>query len=430
MSTVSPVRYRYYTADLLSNQIISEIPFKGVNYEKVIRKAGRFSGNIPFIRATAGLDLYEATMPGRTGLYVMRNDVCVWGGIIWGRSYDAVSKQLTIDASEFTSYLYHRNIWQTLIYGSEFFGIYSYQVSNGVATITTETPHGYSVGTYVAVTFTNPAVNGSFEVTEIVSDVSFRFETTSGNVALARSSSGAVRSLIDTYSLTRDIVERTFNDFATVNFANEEIEPARRYNISVISKNRSNGFVTLKTQDSHDVIPGQDIQVVDVDINLNGDHLVTSAPDDKTIVYELFGNDIPTQTLSGIITLNVLKKGLAVTVGDPFAAIATIFTDRPHGLSVGQIVYVQNVDPFNNEISPSFNGRYVVTGVPNTTSFSYSTVGVIPVDPNSGQGAVQGGTVSAGSRFIYGEYGGFAYNSDIDISLAPPVRADTLRSAK
>jgi hypothetical protein len=74
--------YRYFLTDLLTNNIISEIPFKSVSYERTNRKAGAFSGTIPYIPATSGLNLYESTMPGRTGLYIMRNDVCVWGGII------------------------------------------------------------------------------------------------------------------------------------------------------------------------------------------------------------------------------------------------------------------------------------------------------------------------------------------------------------
>jgi hypothetical protein len=127
------VEYRYYLTDLLSNQVIAELPFTGVSYERVLRKAGGFSGSVPVIEATKKYDLYETTMPGRTGLYVLRNGQCVWGGIIWSRKYDESSKTLTVDASEFPSYFYHRFIWKTLSYGSEFIGITSFSIEDGIA---------------------------------------------------------------------------------------------------------------------------------------------------------------------------------------------------------------------------------------------------------------------------------------------------------
>jgi hypothetical protein len=184
MALQTSVEYRYFLTDLLSNAVISEIPFKGVSYQRVNRRAGEFSGDIPFIEATKGLDIYEATMPGRTGLYVMRNQVCVWGGIIWSRTYNVESKTLSVSASEFTSYFYHRNLWQTLQYGSEFIGIASYAVSGGVGTITTEVPHGFVVGQKVKITFTNPIVDGVQTITAVPAANQYRFTTSSAQVVL------------------------------------------------------------------------------------------------------------------------------------------------------------------------------------------------------------------------------------------------------
>ena len=160
MTIETQVEYRYFLTDLLSNDVISEVPFKGVSYERANRRAGAFSGSIPFIESTKGLNLYESTMPGRTGLYIMRNDVCVWGGIIWSRSYDAVSETLSVNGAEFMSYFYHRNIWQTIQYGSDFIGVSTFAVASGVGTIVTEFPQGFAVGQKIAVSFTNPIVDG------------------------------------------------------------------------------------------------------------------------------------------------------------------------------------------------------------------------------------------------------------------------------
>jgi len=122
MAIVKNIKYRYFLTDLLTNQIISEVPFTGVSYGRANRRAGDFTGDIAYIDATKDLNLYEATMPGRTGLYVTRNGVCVWGGMIWGRSYGVKDRKLNVRGAEFTSYFYHRNIWQTIQYGSNFIG--------------------------------------------------------------------------------------------------------------------------------------------------------------------------------------------------------------------------------------------------------------------------------------------------------------------
>lgn len=108
--------YRYFTVDLMSNRILMEIPFQKVSYERALKAAGGFSGEIPVIANTRHLGLYENTMPGQTALYITRNGVCVWGGIIWDRSYGVKSKVLQVAASEFTSYFYHRLIWKTFNY--------------------------------------------------------------------------------------------------------------------------------------------------------------------------------------------------------------------------------------------------------------------------------------------------------------------------
>lgn len=109
---IAPV-YRYFTADLLTNEILAEIPFRGVSWERALKGAGAFSGKIPITAETDSMDLYNTTMPGQTALYVVRNNVCVWGGIIWTRQYQFGSRDLAISASEFSSYFYRRNIWKT-----------------------------------------------------------------------------------------------------------------------------------------------------------------------------------------------------------------------------------------------------------------------------------------------------------------------------
>lgn len=364
MTLQQEVEYRYFLTDLLSNNIISEVPFKNVSYERANRRAGAFSGEIPFVEATKGLDLYEATMPGRTGVYIMRNGVCVWGGIIWSREYSVKDRTLSVEGAEFMSYLYHRQIWQTIQYGSNFIGVYSYEVSNGTATITTEFPHGFVAGDRVKIGFTNPTVDGVHTITSVPSSNSFRFSTTSAN-ASGLSISGAVRSLVDTYDFARDLVYRVSTDLGGLGFANEVIKPAKELQNSVISKQRSNNIVTLRMAEDHSVIPGQEIEVVEVDSRLDGIHTVTEVPDSRTVRYESIGSNIGLTSVAGIRSINVLSKSL-------ISNVATLTLEVAHGASTGQTVIVEGVDAFfTGRLDTTFNGRFTITGVPSSTSFYF-----------------------------------------------------------
>ena len=111
--TDTSVEYRYFITNIVTNQVIAEIPLTGVSYERGLKDAGSFSGTLSLSVETDGLDVYNSTLPGKNAIYVLRNGLCVWGGIIWTRSYDVVAKTVTINANEFTSYFQHRKIWKT-----------------------------------------------------------------------------------------------------------------------------------------------------------------------------------------------------------------------------------------------------------------------------------------------------------------------------
>jgi hypothetical protein len=261
---VTPADYRYYTVDLLTNNVIAEIPFTGVSYSRALSKAGSFSGDIPMIDATSSFNLYETTMPGKTALYVLRNGVCVWGGIIWSRSYSPANKTLTIDGQEFISYLYHRAVWQTLYYGSE--GVYcsKYQAGSGTATVFTDVDHGFAVGDKVRVASLNPAINGDHTITAIPSLASFSFAS-AATLSLSPSSTGLARTIVDSYEVVRDILGWLSDDFGDNQFINDEIKPASEIEYSIVNKSMTSGLATLTTSLPHDLIEGQLLEIIDVD---------------------------------------------------------------------------------------------------------------------------------------------------------------------
>jgi hypothetical protein len=409
-ATLTDVTYRYFLTDLVSNEVLAEVPFSGVSYERQLRKAGSFSGTIPVIAATSKLNLYESTMPGRTGLYVMRNDVCVWGGIVWARTYSESSKTLSVDASEFISYFYHRHIWQTLVYGSEFIGVSSFSVANGTATIVTEEAHGFKQDNFVKVTFTNPSVDGTHKILSVPTPTSFTYAVAGPNVLSTSITSGAVRKLIDTYDFVRDLLFQVATDISVTTdarpgfFANDVIEPGNTIEVPVISKKRDEGKVTLKTLEDHELVPGQEFELVEIDDSFNGYHTVVEVPDTKTVVFEDRGANIALTTLPGVRSFYITNKSLTNNV-------ATVTTHIPHGAGIGQRITLSGVDSFFSErLDENFDGNFTITATTsNTISYDLPNVRNIPST------AVSGGLLTTGSKLVYGTYGPYAANSDLGI---------------
>ena len=361
--------YRYYVVDILTNNVITEIPFSSVGFERALSKAGSFSGQIPVIEATNNLNLYESTMPGKTALYVLRNGACVWGGIIWSRSYSPSDKKLTVDAQEWISYLYHRAVWQTLFYGSEGIFCLKYQAFGGIAIVYTDVEHGFLVGDTVKINSLNSALNGTHEITA-VTPASFSFSSTA-NLSLSPSSTGIARTIVDSYDITRDILGWLSDDFGYNEFVNDPIKPGSENEYSIVNKVMTSGLATLTTSVPHDLIEGQLLEIVDVDATLNGYRIITAIPSSTSFSFQVVGStaSISSASVVGINTYNVITKATVTnvyTVGTKAASnnIITLTTTVAHDLSVGDEIAIEMVDT-------EFNGRYTVASVPSTTTFTY-----------------------------------------------------------
>ena len=368
---ITPAEYRYYTVDLLTNNVIAEIPFTGVSYERALSKAGSFSGTIPMIEATSSLNLYETTMPGKTALYVLRNGVCVWGGIIWSRSYSPSSKTLNVDGQEFISYLYHRAVWQTLYYGSEGVFCSKYQAASGTATVFTDVNHGFLVGDKVRVASLNPAINGDHAITATPSLASFSFAT-AATLALSPSSTGLARTIVDSYEVARDILGWLSDDFGDNQFINDEIKPASEIEYSVVNKVMTNGLATLTTSLPHDLIEGQLLEIIDVDAAIDGYRTISSISTSTSFTFQVEGSsaNVASAATSGLNTYNVTSKAIVnnlYSVTNKLASnnIVTLTTNVAHNLVPGDEVSIATVDS-------NLNGTYTVLTTPASNTFTYA----------------------------------------------------------
>lgn len=105
--------YRYLFCDLLTNAIIAELPLTGVSFTQQLNSAGSLSGSLLLTGLSEDYNVSNATIPGKCGLYVDRDGVLVWGGVIWGRSYASDTQHISIQAREFESYWERRRITST-----------------------------------------------------------------------------------------------------------------------------------------------------------------------------------------------------------------------------------------------------------------------------------------------------------------------------
>lgn len=103
--------YTYYLGNLVAGTISAALPFKNVTYGLQLNTPGTFTGTLAL--SDPGVNSMSPvtwTAPGKTALWIDRNGVLQWGGIIWGRSYDSTKFQMTVTGSTFDSYGQRRYI--------------------------------------------------------------------------------------------------------------------------------------------------------------------------------------------------------------------------------------------------------------------------------------------------------------------------------
>ena len=108
--------YRYLFADLLTNNIIAELDMTGVSFTQTLNAAGTFQGHILISGLSPAANASNATIPAKCAVYVDRDGVLVWGGVIWHRDYNSTSQTISITAQEFESYFNRRRIAATVGY--------------------------------------------------------------------------------------------------------------------------------------------------------------------------------------------------------------------------------------------------------------------------------------------------------------------------
>ena len=392
--------YRYFVTDIVSNTLLAEIPFQGVSYGRALKGAGSFSGNIPVIDKTASFNLYDSTMPGKTALYVTRNGICVWGGVIWSRNYNLISRTLDINASEWTSYLFRRRVWKTW---SHNLGA-TIVVSGGIGAVTLDPGYTYEIaaGSSVKMSFREVKdfpFDGFYTVRSSPAPTSTTFSIDAVGVANGTYPLVTVIVNTDTYDWVKSLIDSMLTDFTNLEFANDEIEPGLAEKVLITNKRISSGAATITTSTPHGLSPGQVVLIRNVDQTFNGQYIVASTPTATTLTYAKGGTVAPTAV--SVNTRTVTNKQLVDYV-------ATLTTSGSHGFSVGQRVVISGVDQ-GNSFSEILNGEYIILSATANT-FSYLTSGLVNIAPSA---VAAGATAVVTPYVLIGTYGPYTANSDI-----------------
>jgi hypothetical protein len=356
VTDTTTAQYRYFVTNLVTNQPIAEIPFKGVSYERALKGAGTFSGTIGNSPETASLSLYESTMPGRTGLYVVRDGVCVWGGIIWSRSYNVNERIVSVSASEFTSYFHHRRIWKT--WGQVFEA--TLESNEGLVKATLRSGSTYELKADSTVRFVfidegNQTYSGTYTVLApgtvvgdatvpaITSDV---FYTTNIRAAALPSLPNGTYEKVtvyvrtNTYDYVRALIDAMSEDFSQLEFSNTEIQPAKFTVANVLVKSVTQNVATLEVEDNVKLIPGQEVTIRNVDPIIDGVRSVSRVD----------GNIVTINNIGGFVeTENVVNQLYRITSRevepvDEQTSVVTVTTEEPHELYVGAFINVKGLD--------------------------------------------------------------------------------------
>ena len=531
MATETSVSYKYILTNLLTNKVIAEVPFVNVSWGRAIKSAGGFSGEIAVTEDTSYLNLYETTMPAKTGIYVMRNDVCMWGGIIWSRSYNAKDRKLSVSGLEFTSYFAHRKIWKTYTssfgatlvvpnesgsdatvtlsndsFGFEagsdvyisFTGQYvnlssffkignapdtesfqidpagrSYVINNvalkkGVATFTTKTNHGLSIGDQVTVSGIkldkkkypngNLRMNVTQTVTKIPTNNSFKAKidleqgltiTKSKQVARATFNGSlppgtytvTVACSLDTYEFARRMIDAIATDFTGTKYPNSAIEPGIAYAVDINGYGRSGNVGTITTEEPHELYQGQEFVIGSLSSDINGRYFALEIVDENTVTFVSEGEAFPFKLTSS--RANYLTKRKRRD------RIITYTTATAHDFEAGDYVSITNVPNTKQLVKDNaveskkvyeyykYVGNFLVVDTPSSKTFGVRAVDQ-KVDSKKDEVLTPNGLATVQPTLKVGSYGPFTNNSDIGITFeedfstttkSPPlIRGDEMQT--
>jgi hypothetical protein len=262
----------------------------------------------------------------------------------------------------------------------------------GVATITTATAHGWTVGNEIRVTGLDVDYNGYHTITAVDT---YSISYTSPTLTVSD-------NLNDDLWETRGSVN--LEDYVYEELTNK-VEWDADYRLANVSnKVLTSNLATLTTNTSHEFVVGDTLRVSGIDTSFDGTFKVTAVTD-TTLSYQKEASDVPTAAVSPAVQVFSLDSDsateyavyLEVPAGSPSVLlklakvfevigygskepayanvntsvlttrVATLTTDAPHSFKIDSSVVISNV-------GAPYDGTHIISGVPTTNTFTYTIV--------------------------------------------------------
>lgn len=398
--------YRYFLYDVLSNTFIAEVPFKNVSYGRAIKEAGEFRGSIPVTPETTNLDLYNSTLPGKTALYVLRDNVCVWGGMVWTRTYNIISREIEISGNEFPKYFHHRHAWST--WASDYEADVEVVDGVGTVTLTGGKTYDFTADIPVLITFANENLikyGNYFDIEASPAPTTTEFTFTAlddqGDPIPDLKDNGiTVNVHADTYHYVRSLLEQIRTDFVEIEPTNTEIAPATDLLLTIQSIARASNVATVTVADTSGIIKGMRVKIRNVGNGFDGYVVVTNVISATKFTYASTGSNYSDTAQTGQ-TATVIKKAVALD------GTVTLTTSSSHGFDANDVVVVKDVDTF-------VNGEYIIDSVTSNT-IVYVSYASLTEQTNTT------GTATVYPEVMVGTYGSYTANSDIGIAASTAI---------
>jgi len=187
--------YRYLFVDLLGNTVQAELPLTQVNFTQALNSAGSFQGSVLLTGLLPTTNVIAATVPAFSAIYVERNGLLVWGGVIWSREYDSANQTMQFSAQEFESYFSHRVIATNLVYEN----VDQFAVAQGIVNTVQAAASG-NIGVTVGTNSSGVNISRSFYSYELKSALSALQD-------LSKSSTGFDFRIKVSYGAAKNIVK-------------------------------------------------------------------------------------------------------------------------------------------------------------------------------------------------------------------------------
>lgn len=96
--------YRYMGVDLLTRRVVEDLPLYGVSLTRRISNAGSATGSFKLgTNLYSDEDLLTGSEPGRIALVAVRDDVVVWAGPIWSRTFQSQANVVSMTCQSYES---------------------------------------------------------------------------------------------------------------------------------------------------------------------------------------------------------------------------------------------------------------------------------------------------------------------------------------